>query len=106
MELVDPFALVDDETVPDTLSEIFRLDHGPADDKLPVGDGLPVADGPPPDAEPPDAGVPRWCARPCRADRAAVGARPTPVRLAIWSVLGIVGLAILGVIIFVLVGRE
>ena len=100
VELVDPFALVDDETVPDTLSEIFRLDGGPADDgsrsAMDRGSMWTPIDVGSVDAE--------FSLVSPMSRRSARNRRSTDsVQVAIWSVLGIVGLAIIGVLIFVLV---
>jgi eukaryotic-like serine/threonine-protein kinase len=94
VELVDPFALVDDQTVPDTLSEVFRIGGGPTTDVEPV------------DAEPIDAGQ-------VAAEFAVVGPvsrrsrrqKTDSVQVAIWSTLGIVGVVVIGLIIFALVRR-
>ena len=94
VELVDPFALVDDQTVPDTLSEIFKIG----------GDQ---------DVDVQSASAEAVVAEPTGAEFAVVGpvsrrsARRRPktdsVQVAVWSVLGIVGIALIGLIIFVLV---
>ena len=104
VELVDPFCSSTTKQFRTLWKEIFPTRSRPSRRQLPVGDGLPVADGPPPDAEPPDAEFSLVSPMSRRSGRSR---RSTDsVQLAIWSVLGIVGLAIIGVLIFVLVGRK
>jgi eukaryotic-like serine/threonine-protein kinase len=99
VELVDPFALVDDETVPDTLSEVFRLGSGPELDVEPVS--VEQVSVEPVDAEPVEAEFSLVGPASRRSFRSRK--KNDSVQVAVWSVLGLVGLAAIGVIIFVMV---